>query len=211
MYSGFQVVLASTSPFRKEILAKTGLQFSTAAPQVDETPQANESATQLVQRLAVAKALAVANEQRQGQGTSGKRLVIGSDQVAVVNGAIVGKPGGHAQACQQLRAASGQTVTFHTGLAVVAVTPALEVPEVTAQVETFDVVFRDLSDAEIEGYLKQEQPYNCAGSFKSEAQGIGLFHALRGDDPNTLIGLPVIRLLKVLRDYGVNPLIVDQG
>lgn len=211
MYSGFQVVLGSTSPFRKEILAKTGLSFITAAPAVDETPQQGESAEALVERLAVAKALAVLNEQRGKADGVEKRLVIGSDQVAVVNGAIVGKPGDHARAVQQLKAASGQTVTFYTGLAIAAVTAADTVPEVTASVETFDVVFRELSAAEIEGYLQQEQPYNCAGSFKSEAQGIGLFRALRGDDPNTLIGLPIIRVLDILRSYGVNPLITDQA
>ncbi|RUO65343.1 MAF protein [Pseudidiomarina planktonica] len=199
--SNYKIVLASTSPFRRQLLEQTGLTFSAIAPEVDETPVADESATELVERLAKAKACAVAEQFKDNT----QALVIGSDQVAVVNGSIVGKPHTHEKAVAQLTAASGQAVTFYTGLAVAAVTKGTI--SVESCVETFEVVFRNLTAEEIEGYLRKEQPYQCAGSFKSEALGITLFSALRGNDPNALVGLPVIRLLEMLRVYGVNPLL----
>lgn len=190
-----KLVLASTSPFRRELLGKLGLEFSTAAPDVDETPQPGESARALVKRLAEAKARAVATEHPDA-------LIIGSDQVAVLEEQILGKPGGHARATQQLAAASGKAVTFLTGLCLFnsAANRAQTI------VEPFNVRFRDLTKMQIENYLRREQPYNCAGSFKSEGLGIALFHRLEGDDPNALIGLPLIRLTEMLQAEGVDVL-----
>ncbi|RWU12230.1 septum formation inhibitor Maf [Pseudidiomarina gelatinasegens] len=190
------LVLASTSPFRRELLAKVVREFDVAAPEVDETPLVNESPLALVERLAIAKAKALANK-------FPEHVLIGSDQVAVVEGTILGKPGTEANAIKQLQAMRGKTVTFLTGLAVYDSKQLL----LQSCVEPFEVRFRDLSDAEIVAYVKREQPLNCAGSFKSEALGISLFAALRGDDPNTLVGLPLIRLLAMLRSWGINPLL----
>lgn len=190
------LVLASTSPFRRELLAKVVREFDVAAPEVDETPLVNESPLALVERLAIAKAKALANK-------FPEHVLIGSDQVAVVEGTILGKPGTEANAIKQLQAMRGKTVTFLTGLAVYDSKQLL----LQSCVEPFEVRFRDLSDAEIVAYVNREQPLNCAGSFKSEALGISLFAALRGDDPNTLVGLPLIRLLAMLRSWGINPLL----
>lgn len=186
------LILASTSPFRRTILEKLGLSFETAAPNTDETPKANETPQQLVERLAIAKAKAVADQRNEG-------LVIGSDQVAVNEGEILGKPGDHATAIKQLQAASGKRITFYTGLSLI----NAETGKIQSEVVPFYVVFRQLSDSQIENYLQKEQPYNCAGSFKSEALGICLFEKLEGDDPNTLIGLPLIRLVRMLEQEGV--------
>ncbi|WP_417665275.1 Maf family protein [Pseudidiomarina sp.] len=190
------LVLASTSPFRRELLAKVVREFDVAAPEVDETPRLNESPLALVERLAIAKAKALANKFPQ-------HVLIGSDQVAVVEGTILGKPGTEANAIKQLQAMRGKTVTFLTGLAVY----DSKQQRLQSCVEPFKVQFRDISDAEIIAYVKREQPLNCAGSFKSEALGISLFAALQGDDPNTLVGLPLIRLLAMLRNWGINPLL----
>ncbi len=186
-----KLVLASTSPFRRAVLEKLGIPFDVAAPHVDETPRPGEKPGELVERLAIAKAQAVASQRETG-------LVIGSDQVAVIDGEILGKPGGHDQAVEQLRRASGRRVTFLTGLALV----NAETGRTQSEVVPFHVVFRKLDDALIENYLRREQPYNCAGSFKSEALGIVLFERLEGDDPNTLIGLPLIRLVRMLEHEG---------
>lgn len=187
-----QLVLGSTSPFRRQLLEKLGLPFDTAAPKTDETPLTGEPPEQLVARLAEAKARAVAV---QYPGA----LIIGSDQVAVNDGTILGKPHTHEVAMQQLRDASGKHVRFLTGLCLYnAATDRAQVAVVP-----FDVVFRQLSDEMIDNYLKAEQPYNCAGSFKSEAMGIALFERLAGEDPNTLIGLPLIRLVRMLEAEGV--------
>lgn len=187
------LILASTSPFRRAILEKLGLEFDIASPETDETPLANETPQQLVERLAIAKAKAVADQQPEG-------LVIGSDQVAVINGVIIGKPGDHATATKQLKAASGKRITFYTGLALInAATGNMQ-----SEVVPFHVIFRQLSDSQIENYLRKEQPYNCAGSFKSEALGICLFEKLEGDDPNTLMGLPLIHLVRMLEKEGLN-------
>lgn len=191
-----QLVLASTSPYRRMLLEKVIPEFVCAAPHTDETAKAGETAPELVERLAIAKAKALVKDFPQ-------HILIGSDQVAVVEGEILGKPGNESNAIKQLRAASGKVVTFYTGLAVVSSATG----EVQSCVEPFEVEFRTLSDAEIEGYVALEQPLNCAGSFKSEGLGISLFKRLSGDDPNTLIGLPLIRLLEMLRQWGVNPLI----
>jgi len=187
-----QLVLASTSPFRKSILEKLGLPFDCHAPEVDETPEPGETPSQLVERLSIAKAQAVAAHLKEG-------LVIGSDQVAVIDNDILGKPGNHENAVAQLQRAAGKTVTFLTGLALVNAASG----SIQAEVVPFKVVFRQLTREQIENYLKAEQPYNCAGSFKSEGMGIALFERLDGEDPNTLIGLPLIRLIRMLEKEGM--------
>lgn len=191
-----KLVLASTSPYRRMLLEKVIPDFICAAPHTDETALADETAPALVERLAIAKAKALALEYP-------AHFLIGSDQVAVVDGEILGKPGTEVNAIKQLQAARGKVVIFYTGLALY----DSESGSVQSCVEPFEVHFRDLSDAEIAGYVALEQPLNCAGSFKSEGLGISLFKRLCGDDPNTLIGLPLIRLLEMLRQWGVNPLI----
>ena len=187
-----ELVLASTSPFRKELLRKLGLPFSTAAPDIDESPQPDESPRSLVQRLARGKAKIVAAQYPQA-------LIIGSDQVACLNGHILGKPGNRENAIAQLGAMSGKAVSFHTGLCL------YNSKSGNTQVvcEDFLVHFRGLSGEQIERYVAAEKPFNCAGSFKSEGLGITLFHKLEGDDPNTLIGLPLIRLVDMLALEGI--------
>lgn len=186
------IVLASSSPFRRSLLARLGLPFESIAPEVDETPEPGEAPRALVQRLAVAKARAGA---RRHPGA----LIIGSDQVAVHDGAITGKPRNHAEAVAQLRAASGNTVTLYTGLALLnAATGNLQI-----EVVPFGVRFRSLTDAQIENYLRKEQPYDCAGAVKSEGLGIALLERFEGEDPNALIGLPLIRLVRMLEREGV--------
>ncbi|MCC5851976.1 MAG: septum formation inhibitor Maf [Alkalimonas sp.] len=187
--------LASSSRYRQQLLQKTGLSFQVAVPAIDESPLPGEAPAELVQRLALAKASKIAGSLSQG-------LVIGSDQVAVFNGAILGKPHKTEAAIAQLQAFNGQEVTFLTGLALV------DAASGQSQVccEPFSVHFRQLTDAEIVNYVALEQPLDCAGSFKSEGLGIGLFEKLEGKDPNSLIGLPLIRLLAMLRQHGVNPL-----
>nr|WP_314263830.1 nucleoside triphosphate pyrophosphatase [uncultured Moellerella sp.] len=190
------LVLASTSEFRQMLLKKLQLPFLTAAPNIDESALHYESAEALVVRLAQQKAAALASEYPQ-------HLIIGSDQVCVIDGQIVGKPHNFDNAFKQLKAASGRCVTFYTGLCVL----DSETGRYDSQCELFQVYFRNLSDQEISGYLQQEEPYQCAGSFKSEGLGIALFERLSGRDPNTLIGLPLILLLEMLKTHGINPLI----
>jgi len=187
-----QLVLASTSPFRKQLLEKLQLSFSTDSPEIDESRLEGESPEQLVARLAEQKATAVAERHPNS-------LIIGSDQVAVNDGQILGKPGNHAKAVAQLQSASGKRVTFLTGLCLYNSATG----DCQVEVVPFGVVFRKLNESQIENYLKAEQPYNCAGSFKSEAMGIALFERLEGEDPNTLIGLPLIRLVRMLEAEGV--------
>ena len=182
-----KLILASTSPFRKTILEKLGVAFATVSPDIDETALSNETPQQLVERLSIAKAKAVADKVKDA-------LVIGSDQVSVINNEIIGKPHTYENAVKQLKNASGKTVTFYTGLCLYNSTTQ----QYQSEVVPFDVVFRDLNDQLIENYLRKEEPYNCAGSFKSEALGIVLFEKLEGEDPNTLMGLPLIRLIKML-------------
>lgn len=190
--------LASTSTYRRQLLSKLTAQFHTAKPDVDETRLANESAEQLVRRLAIAKAQAVVAGLNTG-------LVIGSDQVAVFNNDIIGKPHTAENALAQLRRFSGNCVTFLTGLALV----NAQSGNVQVIVEPFNVSFRTLTDAEIIAYIDKEQPLDCAGSFKSEGLGISLFSKLSGDDPNSLIGLPLIRLNQMLLNEGVNVLFLN--
>ena len=192
------LILASSSPFRKELLTKLGLDFSTHAPDIDESRKDGETPEQLVYRLAEEKAAEVAKTQ------SG--LIIASDQVATlgsgtqVDDKILTKPHTHQNAIKQLQQSSGNAVTFVTSLTL------LNTNNNNSQtiVETYKVVFRTLSAEQIDNYLKKEQPYNCAGSFKSEALGISLFERLEGNDPNTLIGLPLIQLVKMLEHEGVD-------
>ena len=188
-----QIVLASSSPYRRELLHKFGLDFICDSPNIDETPLANESPEQLVIRLAIEKAKTV------GSRHSGA-LIIASDQTAVLNDRMLGKPGNHQVAKQQLAAASGNSVLFLTSLVLL----NTDTGNYQSAVVPFSVHFRDLTDAEIDGYLRKEQPYNCAGAFKSEGLGITLFERLEGDDPNALVGLPLIKLTEMLRNDGVN-------
>jgi len=183
------LILASTSRYRRELLERLRLNFSTVAPEVDETPLPAEAPAVLAQRLALAKAQAVARLHPQA-------LVIGSDQVADLQGQCLGKPGDHDKALTQLRAMRGREVIFQTAVALVA--PGLVLQEL-AQVR---VRFRDLADEEIERYLRAEQPYDCAGSAKSEGLGIALLDAIDSDDPTALIGLPLIRTCRLLRQAG---------
>lgn len=190
-----RLVLASTSPFRRELLARLGLPFATAAPDVDESALPGEAAERLVVRLAEAKARAVAQAHPDA-------LIIGSDQVAGLGGAMLGKPGTRERAIEQLTRASGRTVVFRTGLCL------LDAASGRTQrcCETFKVHFRHLTAAQIEAYVDREQPFGCAGSFKSEGLGIALFERLEGADPNALIGLPLIRLVDMLATEGVKVL-----
>jgi MAF protein len=185
--------LASTSAYRQQLLAKLTPHFTAVKPETDETPLPDEDATALVRRLARAKAQAVA-------ATLDDGLVIGADQVAVFNGQIIGKPHTNENAMAQLRQFSGHTVTFLTGLALLNAASG----HCQQVVEPYTVSFRLLTEAEITAYVLREQPLDCAGSFKSEGLGISLFSAMRGDDPNSLIGLPLIRLLQLLRNEEVN-------
>ena len=189
------LVLGSTSPFRKTILEKLQLPFLCAKPNIDETAKDGESPQALVERLAIEKAKAVAEEHP-------KALIIGSDQVAVCEGEILGKPHNFDNAVIQLSKFSGKAITFYTGLCVF----DSENDKAIALVEPFTVHFNHLTQSEIANYLKAEQPYNCAGSFKSEGLGICLFDKLAGDDPNTLIGLPLIRLVSLLKQHGLDVL-----
>jgi septum formation protein len=186
------VVLGSTSRYRRELLSRLNLHFEVAAPDVDETPNAGESPRDLALRLALAKAHAVAQRFPQA-------VVIGSDQVADLAGQPLGKPGEHARAVQQLRQMRGQVVVFQTALAVVCLATGFE----QVDIAPVKVLFRDLSDDEIENYLQAEKPYDCAGSAKSEGLGIALLESIENDDPTALVGLPLIRTARMLRAAGV--------
>ena len=186
------LVLGSTSRYRRELLARLGLPFDVAAPAVDETPLAGEAPRALALRLALAKARAVA-------ALHPDAVVIGSDQVADLAGEPLGKPGSHERATAQLRRMRGQTVVFHTAVAVACRASGFEQVELAP----VRVRFRGLSDAEIERYLQAEQPYDCAGSAKSEGLGIALLDAIDSDDPTALIGLPLIRTCRMLRAAGL--------
>ena len=186
------VVLGSTSRYRRELLQRLGLPFEVAAPEVDETPQPGEAPAALAQRLALAKARAVAERFPEA-------VVIGSDQVADLTGEPLGKPGTHERAVQQLRRMRGQTVVFQTALAVVCRASGFERQDIAP----VRVAFRELDDGEIERYLLAEQPYDCAGSAKSEGLGIALLERIDSDDPTALVGLPLIRTCQMLRAAGV--------
>ncbi|MDW6001337.1 Maf family protein [Vibrio mangrovi] len=189
--SHYQLVLASTSDYRRQLLEKIAIPFITASPQCDETPYPGESPQDLVQRLAQLKAQSCPQEK--------PSLIIGSDQVCVIQGQIIGKPHNKEQAVRQLMSQAGKNITFYTGLAVYNnVTKTCQ-----CTVDQFHVHFRLLSQKQIEHYVDREQPLDCAGSFKSEGLGIALFERLEGDDPNALIGLPLIRLIDMLEAEGM--------
>lgn len=193
------LVLASSSPFRRELLQRLRYPFDCDSPNVDERESVGESPADYVKRLSLAKAQAVAVALPNKTTEPTPVWVIGSDQCAVLNDRIIGKPKSHAEAVAQLQASSGQRVQFLTGLCVFdRATQAYQVDLIP-----YTVVFRELSLAEIEAYLALEQPYQCAGSFKSEALGVSLFAAMQGDDPTALIGLPLIRLCGMLREWGL--------
>ncbi|MEO7399413.1 MAG: Maf family nucleotide pyrophosphatase [Polaromonas sp.] len=186
------LVLGSTSRYRRELLQRLQIPFDVAAPDVDETPLPGEQPVAMAGRLALAKAHAVAR-------TFPGAVVIGSDQVADLNGLPLGKPGSHEQAVIQLRQMRGQTVVFQTAVAVVCLETGFEQSELAA----VRVRFRELDDAEIENYLRTEQPYDCAGSAKSEGLGIALLDAIESDDPTALVGLPLIRTCRMIRAAGI--------
>lgn len=184
-----KLVLGSTSPFRKTLLERFRLAFITDSPDIDETPLQGESPEEYVKRLSLEKAKVVAMRHPDA-------LIIASDQCSILSGAIRGKPGNHENAVQQLTESSGQRVSFLTGLCL------YDSSDNSYQLDLvpFHVDFRELSHKEIESYLKAEEPYFCAGSFKSEGLGVTLFKRLQGDDPTSLIGLPLIRLSEMLRE-----------
>ena len=190
------LILASTSRYRRELLQRLRLPFEVQAPQVDETPLPGESPAGLAQRLALAKAHAVA-ALRPGA------IVIGSDQVAELDGQPIGKPGTHERAVAQLRRMRGRRVIFQTAVAVV----HADAGYAQVLLAAVAVTFRMLSDAEIEHYLRTEEPYDCAGSAKCETLGIALLDAIDSDDPTALIGLPLIRTCRLLRAAGLDPLL----
>lgn len=187
-----RIVLASSSPYRRELLARLRLQFDTKTPGIDETALHGESAGATALRLAQAKARAV-------RGEFPRALVIGCDQVAELDGTCLGKPGSHDNAVAQLKAMRGKTVVFHTAVALLnSETGAMQAADVPTT-----VYFRDYSDSEIDRYLAAERPYDCAGSAKIEGLGIALVERVSSDDPSALIGLPLMRLATMLRAEGV--------
>jgi septum formation protein len=189
---GRPLVLGSTSRYRRELLARLNIPFEVASPDVDETPRERERPAELASRLALAKARSVSRRFPQA-------VVIGSDQVADLDGQPLGKPGTHERAVAQLRSMRGRSVVFQTAVAVVCAQTGFE----AAGLAPVRVRFRDLTDAEIESYLQAEQPYDCAGSAKSEGLGIVLLDAIDSDDPTALVGLPLIRTCRMLREAGL--------
>lgn len=187
------IVLASSSPYRRGLLEKLGLPFTAESPEIDETSWPGESPHKLVMRLAENKARALADRHPAA-------LIIGSDQVAVLEDRVLGKPGNRENAIAQLSLCSDKTVVFHTGLCLLnGETDNVQVDDVL-----FEVKFRRLTPAQIERYVDAEKPFQSAGSFKAESRGIALFEYLRGDDPNALIGLPLIRLTQMLSNAGID-------
>ena len=195
MTQGRALILASTSRYRRELLSRLKLPFEVSSPEVDETPLLGELPAALAQRLALAKARAVSVRHRDA-------VVIGSDQVADLNGTPVGKPGIHERAVEQLRAMSGRRVVFQTAVAVVCEASGF----VGSALVPVTVSFRAITDIEIEHYLQTEQPYDCAGSAKSETLGIALLDAIESTDPTALVGLPLIQTCALLRQAGIDPL-----
>ncbi|MBK0394331.1 Maf family nucleotide pyrophosphatase [Ramlibacter algicola] len=186
------LILGSTSPYRRELLGRLKLDFDVMAPQVDETPRPGEAPAALARRLALAKAHAVAAQRPHA-------VVIGSDQVADLAGEPLGKPGTHERATEQLRRMRGHSVVFQTAVAVVCRETGFE----QVDLAPVRVDFRSLGDDEIETYLRAEQPYDCAGSARSEGLGIALLDAIHSDDPSALVGLPLIRTCRMLRAAGL--------
>jgi len=190
-----QLILASSSPFRRELLERLMIPFDVVSPDIDETTRPGEQATDLVLRLSVEKAAAVAK-------TAAGALIIGSDQVAVhEDNKIVGKPVDHADAVRQLAASSGKTVTLFTGIALI----NSDSGAVQKDVVRYTVQFKTITDREIESYLDKEKPYGCSGSLRADGLGIALLQKFIGDDPTALIGLPLIRLVSMLQNEGMPP------
>lgn len=189
------LILGSTSRYRRDLLGRLRLPFDCVAPKVDETPRRGEAPADLALRLALEKAREVASRHPDA-------VVIGSDQVADLDGEPIGKPGDHGRAVRQLERMSGRSIVFQTAVAVVCVRTGFE----AARLAPVRVTFRDLSAEEIEHYLRLEQPYDCAGSAKSETLGIALLSAIDSDDPTALVGLPLIRTCALLREAGFDPL-----
>jgi len=187
-----KLILASSSPFRRELLSRLGLEFETVSPGIDERPLPDESAPQLAERLAQTKARSVAADHPQA-------LVIGSDQVAIIGDEIIGKPGNHEKAVEQLKQASGKMMEFHTSVCLLNSATG----HVQADIVPFTVKFRRLDIKTITNYLLRERPYDCTGAFKSEGLGITLLEYMRGEDPTALIGLPLIRLCRMLEQEGI--------
>ena len=191
-----RLILASSSRYRQEMLARLGLPFAAIPPNIDETPQPRETPERLALRLSIEKARAVAVQHPDS-------LVIGSDQVATIDGSPIGKPGSFERAQEQLRRLSGQAVEFHSALCVTD----------GRRQETADIVticrFRTLGDAEIDAYLRRERPFDTAGSAKAEGLGIALMDSMQSDDPTAIIGLPLIALCRMLRSFNLNPLLSD--
>lgn len=190
-----RLILASTSPYRRELLARLGVPFATVAPEVDETPLPGESPADTAMRLSLLKAQAVARHHPDA-------LIIGSDQVALLDGEQLGKPGDHANAVAQLRRMRGKTLEFHTALTL------LDAASGRAQTANVPVrlVMRNYSDAQIDAYLRKDQPYNCCGSARSESLGIALIARFDTEDPNALVGLPLIKLTEMLANEGLDVL-----
>ena len=186
-----KIVLGSTSPFRKALLERLQIEFTCDSPNIDETPLKNETAEDMVVRLAIAKAQAVSANHNDA-------LIIGSDQSAVLDNEKLSKPGNFANAFKQLTRASGKSITFQTGLCLL----NTRTGNIQSACIPYTVVFKTLTPTMIENYLHKEEPYNCAGSFKSEALGIALFERFEGNDPNALIGLPLIELVNFLNNEG---------
>lgn len=187
-----KLILASSSPFRQQLLGRLQLDFECQSPEVDEATRAGEDAVHYVRRLAESKARAIAQLEPGA-------VVIGSDQCALLDGQILGKPGNHENALQQLRRAQGKTVMFHTAVCVM----QLGVDFCVVEEVPYEVEFRQLSDRQLAHYLRVEQPYQCAGSFKAEGYGSCLFRRMRGDDPSALIGLPLLKLVEMLETAGI--------
>lgn len=190
-----KIILASSSPYRRKLLERLGLAFEVIDPKVDETPRPGEPPEVLVERLAVAKARTV-TQRRPGS------LTIGSDQVAAQGASIIGKPRNHEQAVQQLRQMSGGVIKLYTGLALI----NADSGRVQSDVVTFTITFRHLSERQIDGYLRNAKPYDCTGSVRVEGLGIALLERLEGEDPNAVIGLPLIRLVQMLENENVKVL-----
>ena len=193
-----KIILGSTSPFRKALLQRLCIDFTCEAPDIDETPLENEAVEDMVVRLAVAKAQAISDRHSDA-------LIIGSDQSAMLKGEKLSKPGNFENAFKQLTRASGQKITFQTGLCLLNTASG----NIQSACIPYTVVFKELTANMIENYLRREEPYNCAGSFKSEGLGIALFERFEGDDPNALIGLPLIQLVNFLNNEGFS--ILDQA
>jgi len=190
------IVLASSSPYRRELLSRLGLRFDTVSPGVDERPMDDESPQAMVARLARLKARAVAPLRP-------RALIVGSDQAAVLDNRIMGKPGSHEANVRQLRLAGGRRVRFLTGVALLNAASG----EMQCEVVEYGVHFRPLDEAQVEAYVRAEKPYDCAGGFRAEGLGVALFQRMEGEDPSALIGLPLIALVSMLRREGIDPLL----